>query len=143
MDLVRAGAAGYLTKHSASEELLQAIRDVHQGGTYFSPGIARNIRRETRAARACTPAPQARQRLSPREMQVLNLIAAGMPNKEIAYTLGISIKTVEKHRQQLIDKLDIHDTAGLTRYAVEHGYFHPPSAAPDGTTRQSQQRLAL
>jgi len=119
-DLLQAGAVGYLTKHSASEELLQAIRDVHKGGSYFSPVIARNLRkrlaRPNRAAQSTSHPP-----LSPRETQVLKLIAEGLPNKQIADVLGISIKTVEKHRQQLIDKLDIHDTAGLTRYAVERG----------------------
>ncbi len=128
-DLLRAGAVGYLTKHSASQELLQAIREVHEGAAYFSPEVTRALRKQPRAARQSNSPQQTRTRLSPREMQVLNLIAAGMPNKQIAYTLHISIKTVEKHRQQLIDKLDIHDTAGLTRYAVEHGYFQLPVAA--------------
>ncbi len=125
-EALAAGAAGYLTKHSASTELLQAIREVHHGGSYFSSSIARTLRNNLQRARlsAAHVPPQAR--LSPREKQVLSLLAQGMPNKEIAYTLKISIKTVEKHRQQLIDKLDIHDTAGLTRYAVEHGFVQAP-----------------
>jgi len=140
-ELLQAGAVGYLTKRSASAELLQAIRDVHSGGSYFSPGIARNIRKQIRAPDV-PRAGRRPSRLSPREAQVLGLIATGMPNKEIAYTLKISIKTVEKHRQQLIDKLDIHDTAGLTRYAVEHGYFQP--ATPPGRMPvHTQQQLPL
>jgi DNA-binding NarL/FixJ family response regulator len=140
-ELLQAGAVGYLTKHSASEELLQAIREVHTGGSYFSPGIARNIRKQNRAAHLGRGS-RGPSRLSPREAQVLGLIATGMPNKEIAYTLQISIKTVEKHRQQLIDKLDIHDTAGLTRYAVEHGYLQP-AVAPGKPTALAQQQLPL
>jgi DNA-binding NarL/FixJ family response regulator len=120
-DLIQAGAVGYMTKHSASGELLQAIREVHSGGSHFSPGIARSLRNRMRRTRSSSGSTQQRSLLSPREEQTLRLIAQGMPNKQIADVLKISIKTVEKHRQQIIDKLDIHDTAGLTRYAVEHG----------------------
>jgi len=137
-DLLQAGAVGYLTKHSASEELLQAIRDVHKGGSYFSPGVAKNIRKRlARPARAANS--PALHSLSPREGQVLKLIADGLPNKQIADALGISIKTVEKHRQQLIDKLDINDTAGLTRYAVERGYLTSQSLLPVKPGPASQQ----
>ncbi len=140
-DLLRAGAAGYLTKHSASEELLEAIRNVHEGRSYFSADVVRSLRKQPRPVRHAQQLQQVQTRLSPREMQVLSLIAAGMPNKQIAYTLRISIKTVEKHRQQLIDKLDIHDTAGLTRYAVEHGYYQA-GAAP-AKSSPAQQQLGL
>ncbi len=127
-ELLQAGAAGYLTKHSASAELLQAIREVHRGGTYFSPAIARWLRKPLRLPGRLDSSRTGRPHLSPRETQVLQLLARGMPNKQIAYSLQISIKTVEKHRQQLIDKLDIHDTAGLTRYAVEHGWLQSAPA---------------
>jgi len=140
-DMVKAGAMGYLTKHSASEDLLKAIRDVYAGGSYFSPAIARSVRRQARAGRRSDTS-RGLLALSPREAQVLNLIAAGMPNKQIAYTLHISIKTVEKHRQQLIDKLDIHDTAGLTRYAIEHGFAQGPAAAAR-LPQAAQQQLRL
>lgn len=141
-DLLRAGAVGYLTKHSASEVLLEAIRNVYGGGSYFSPEVTRSLRKQPGAARRIRSPQHIRPRLSPREMQVLSLISSGMPNKQIAYTLNISIKTVEKHRQQLIDKLDIHDTAGLTRYAVEHGYYQPAASAVK-TPSSSQQQLNL
>jgi len=129
-DLIQAGAAGYLTKHSASGELLQAIRDVHGGGSHFSPGIARSLRNRMRRTRSGGASSGQRNVLSPREEQTLRLIAQGLPNKQIADVLQISIKTVEKHRQQIIDKLDIHDTAGLTRYAVEHGMVPAAQPAP-------------
>ena len=125
-DVVResllAGAVGYITKRSASADLLQAIRNVHQGGSYFSPDIARRLGNRLRPNQGAPSQRLPRAvSLSQREAQVLQLIARGLPNKQIADVLGISIKTVEKHRQQLIDKLDIHDTAGLTRYAVDAG----------------------
>lgn len=126
-ELLKAGAVGYVTKNSASEELLRAIKDVYSGGSYFSPEIARRLRNQLRrrgAGRRVKPETM----LSGRERQVLQHIAQGLPNKQIADILGISIKTVEKHRQQLIEKLDIHDTAGLTRYAVDAGLV-PASGA--------------
>jgi DNA-binding NarL/FixJ family response regulator len=141
-DLLQAGAVGYLTKHSASEELLQAIRDVHRGGSYFSPGIARNIRKKIAQSNRTAAPGQPRLPLSPREAQVLKLIAEGLPNKQIAGVLGISIKTVEKHRQQLIDKLDIHDTAGLTRYAVERGVV-PAAQLTEARQKLTGQQLRL
>lgn len=119
-ELLKAGAVGYLTKQTASHELLQAIQEVHQGGSYFSPEVARRLRNRIKKTGAATGLPR-QVRLSERERQVLQLVARGLPNKQIADVLTISIKTVEKHRQQMIDKLDIHDTAGLTRYAVDSG----------------------
>lgn len=118
--VLEAGAAGYLTKHSAADELLTAIREVGDGKPYYSSRIAGRIqarlRRPVRSAQSAGPA-----KLTRREHQVLVLIAAGQPNKQIAFTLGLSIKTVEKHRQAAMDKLGIHDIAGLTRYAMSKG----------------------
>ena len=117
-----AGAAGYLIKQTSSHDLCTAIRDVHAGKTFFSPSISRHLKHQYE--KSTQPAGLSRKRsagLSPREMEVLQLIAEGRANKETASELGISIKTVEKHRQHLMEKLDIHDTAGLTRYAVSAG----------------------
>ena len=112
------GAAGYLVKQSAVHVLCDAIRKAHRGKEFFSSSIAK--RRDDRRQRS-GPAKKALAHLSSRETEVLQLIAEGNANKQTAAELGISIKTVEKHRQSLMAKLDIHDTAGLTRYAVAAG----------------------
>ncbi len=109
------GAAGYLIKQSAAHILPQAIRQIHQGERFFSPRIARRLQQRKLSTPAGGP------KLTPREMEVLQLIAEGHPNKKTADLLHISIKTVEKHRQSLMEKLDIHDTASLTRYAIATG----------------------
>jgi DNA-binding NarL/FixJ family response regulator len=117
------GAVGFLVKQTASNLLAEAIREVHQGGACFSPEIRRRLDYQEAKARANgdLPPKSGSCELSPREMEVLQLIAEGKANKETAWELGISIKTVEKHRQNLMEKLDIHDTAGLTRFAIETG----------------------
>jgi DNA-binding NarL/FixJ family response regulator len=116
------GAVGYLVKQNSAEQLVRAIREVAEGNRFFSPSIARRMhidsaRMEPGNGFGHTHASPAT-RLTPRQKEVLQLVAEGAPNKQVAAALGISIKTVEKHRQQLMDKLDIHDTAGLTRYAI-------------------------
>jgi DNA-binding NarL/FixJ family response regulator len=116
------GATGYLIKQTSARFLAQAIREVEKGNTFFSPSIAKRLRLQ----RQEVPDRKGRMktkltRLSSREVEVLQLIAEGEANKQIAAELGISIKTVEKHRDRLMRKLDIHDTAGLTRYAIESG----------------------
>ncbi len=116
------GASGYLIKQTASHVLPQAIRAVHQGKTYFSPIIAKRRNHQEQKARDKGELPgKVASPLSTREMEVLQLIAEGKANKETADELHISVKTVEKHRQSLMDKLNIHDTAGLTRYAISMG----------------------
>ena len=116
------GASGYLIKQTAAHVLPQAIRAVHQGKTYFSPIIAKRFNHQKQKARDMGELPgKAAPILSAREMEVLQLIAEGKANKETADELHISVKTVEKHRQSLMDKLNIHDTAGLTRYAISMG----------------------
>lgn len=115
------GASGFLEKQTSAEVLTQAIREVAAGKVFFSPAIQRRLRSAVRPMdRAGAPKANPA-RLTPRESEVLQLVAEGAANKQIAATLGISIKTVEKHRQQLMDKLNIHDTAGLTRYAISMG----------------------
>lgn len=107
------GASGYLVKQTAASDLLKAIREVNKGNAFFSPAIARVLLEQHRKS----PAENSRT-LTPREIEVLRLIARGLTNKEIGKELFISSKTVEKHRYRVMDKLDIHDVAGLTRYAV-------------------------
>ena len=116
------GAVGFLLKQTSAHEVCRAIREVRNGKTFFSPSISR------RQDRLHPPGPghaAAGKKngavLTSREMEVLQLIAEGKANKETASELGISMKTVEKHRENLMAKLDIHDTAGLTRYAIGAG----------------------
>jgi len=118
--LIAAGVAGYVLKESAFEELLAAVRAVAAGGRYVSP---------TLAARLLQCPADAAELLSPREQQVLRLIACGLVNKQIAARLGISIDTVRTHRNRLMEKLGLHTVAELTRYAVERGLV-PASGEP-------------
>jgi DNA-binding NarL/FixJ family response regulator len=116
------GAVGFLLKQTSSHDVCRAIREVQKGRTFFSPSIVRRQDRlhpqtPDRAGLLHKKAAQ----LTSREMEVLQLIAEGKANKETAGELGISMKTVEKHRENLMAKLDIHDTAGLTRYAISAG----------------------
>jgi len=120
--VIALGASGYLLKQTSAHVLAQAVREVHKGNTFFSPAIARRMHKRDE------PSPDHRERtrkkdarLSSREVEVLQLIAEGQANKQVAAELGISVKTVEKHRQRLMEKLNIHDTAGLTRYAITAG----------------------
>jgi DNA-binding NarL/FixJ family response regulator len=116
------GARGFLLKQTSSHELSRAIREVHKGNTFFSPSITRRRQELDRKSAARPGLPKAHLvHLTPREMEVLQLIAEGKANKETAAELGISTKTVEKHRENLMSKLNIHDTAGLTRYAIGAG----------------------
>jgi len=116
------GASGYLIKQTAAHVLPEAIRSVHRGKNYFSPIIAKRRNHQKQKARDQGELPgKTVTTLSTREMEVLQLIAEGKANKETADELNISVKTVEKHRQSLMDKLNIHDTAGLTRYAISMG----------------------
>ena len=119
-----AGAAGYLIKQTAADVLSKAIREVRQGNTFFSPSIADRLQGlsfESSDRRGVLKKSKKKTALSSRELEVLQLVAEGKANKQIARELGISIKTVEKHRQHLMRKLDLHDTAGLTRYAISAG----------------------
>jgi len=116
------GAVGFLLKQTSAHDVCRAIREVSKGNTFFSPSISKRLHH---------PPPQGPGRaalvkkngatLTSREMEVLQLIAEGKANKETASELRISIKTVEKHRENLMAKLNIHDTAGLTRYAIGAG----------------------
>jgi DNA-binding NarL/FixJ family response regulator len=118
-ELMMLKIAGYLLKQSEAELLPAAIRTAHNGGTYFSPAIARYLERQN--SNLAEPGHHRAAPLTSREAEVLQLIAEGKANKQTAAMLNLSVKTVEKHRQSLMKKLDIHDTAGLTRYAIDRG----------------------
>lgn len=116
---MKLGTHGYLLKESAGEELRAAIRAVYAGGTFFSPAV---VKRLTAAAAPQAPTAAALLRaLTPRERDVLDGVARGLTNKAIAAELGISRRTVEAHRESLMRKLEIHNVAGLTRFALEAG----------------------
>lgn len=121
------GASGYLLKQNSGQVLLHAIRQIVSGGSYLSKSIAARIQQREEQERIRRPNDSSNQTNSPnqiltsRETEVLQLLAEGFANKQIASELEISIKTVEKHRQSLMDKLNIHQIAGLTRYAIESG----------------------
>ena len=117
---IASGASGFLLKQTSAHDLSRAIRTVHKGNTFFSPSIARRLHDQKIPAGGGALRKKVA-RLSSRELEVLQLIAEGKANKETASELGISMKTVEKHRENLMAKLDIHDTAGLTRYAIGAG----------------------
>src|SRR3954447_15063049 len=116
------GAAGFLLKQTSSDVLAKAIREVQNGNKYFSPSISRGV--QNGHAKPLTDKGRIKAKgncLSSREVEVLQLIAEGKPNKQVAAELGVSFKTVDKHRQHLMSKLNIHDVAGLTRYAIAEG----------------------
>ncbi len=125
--VVMLGAAGYLIKQTSADLLSRAIREVQKGNTFFSPSIANRLHSlslELPDGRGAIKKKTIA--LSSREAEVLQLIAEGQANKQVARELGISVKTVEKHRQHLMSKLDLHDTAGLTRYAIAAGIIESP-----------------
>ncbi len=119
--LTDAGASGYLVKQTAANDLVTAIREAKKGNAFFSPAISKRLLDHYRLSLNRPPDQKKPTKLTPRELEVLQLIAEGYANKQIAGELFISIKTVEKHRQQLMHKLDIHDVASLTRYAISKG----------------------
>ncbi len=116
---MRIGTHGYILKNSAGEELRAAIRAVHAGGTFFSPAVVRKLTGAPPAE--VTNAAALLDTLTPRERDVLDGVARGLTNKAIAGELGISRRTVEAHRESLMRKLEIHNVAGLTRFALEVG----------------------
>jgi DNA-binding NarL/FixJ family response regulator len=116
------GAVGFLLKQTSAHDVCRAIREVQKGNTFFSSSVSRRLERlHPQSSDRIRPFNKKTAQLTSREMEVLQLIAEGKANKETASELGIGIKTVEKHREHLMEKLDIHDTAGLTRYAISAG----------------------
>jgi DNA-binding NarL/FixJ family response regulator len=116
LEALRAGIRGYVLKTRAAGELVQAIRDVCKGMFYLSSGISQTVI-DAFLGKINTPS----QALTPRELQVLQLVAEGKTTKEVAALLGISVKTAESHRTRIMQKLDVHETAGLVRYAIRRG----------------------
>jgi DNA-binding NarL/FixJ family response regulator len=119
-EMLRAGASGYLLKDSAFEELVRAIDAVATGQTYLSPAIA-NLVVESYLEKHDAQTGAAFTVLGRRERETLQLLAEGKTTKQIALTMGVSVKTVETHRQQIMTKLDVHSVAELTKYAVREG----------------------
>jgi DNA-binding NarL/FixJ family response regulator len=120
--LTEAGAVGYLVKDSSVNEVVKAVREAAKGNTFFSPSIAKRLLNHYRRSPGSTGNPVKRSMcLTSRENEVVQLVAEGLANKQIASELALSIKTVQKYRQQVMDKLNIHETAGLTRYAISRG----------------------
>jgi DNA-binding NarL/FixJ family response regulator len=135
------GGAGFLLKQAAAEELIKAIREVAAGNAFFSPTLSKRLVREYREAFLDGAPVEARAvQLSARESEVLQLIAEGLPSKGIAAELGIGIKTVGHHRQQLMNKLNVHDVAGLTRYALAKGIIRNHLSAPPETADRPPAR---
>ncbi len=116
---LRAGASGYLIKDSCLQELELAIRSVVRGEVFISPAVSKHVVDSLRNPEAMPASPL--ERLTRRQKEILQLIAEGMTTKEIAVRLNVSVKTVDTHRTQLMERLDIHDVAGLVRFAVAHG----------------------
>lgn len=114
---VRLGAAGYLLKDSALTELVAALRAVARGETYLTARVVAHLA----AALRTISQPQSPSDLSPRQVEVLRLVAGGLSSKEIARELALSVKTIETHRAQIMGRLEIHDIAGLVRYALRKG----------------------
>jgi DNA-binding NarL/FixJ family response regulator len=124
MESIRNGAQGYVRKDTTPEDLRAAIRSVHAGEGYFSPSIAHrlaNALREDATGATPRPAGPGVDALTNREREVLGLIGRGLLNKEVAATLGISVRTVEAHREAIMRKLEVRSVAGLTRAAIAAG----------------------
>jgi DNA-binding NarL/FixJ family response regulator len=120
VEALRAGVTGYVVKTKAAEDLVKAIREVSAGAVYMSPGVSRE------AVRAYLDGTEpSADGLTPREREVLQLVAEGKTTKEVAAVLGISVKTAESHRSRIMEKLDIHETASLVRYAIRLGVIQP------------------
>jgi DNA-binding NarL/FixJ family response regulator len=122
-EVLRAGAAGYVVKSSAAADLLQAIDAVKMGQSYLSPAITQQV--VDAIARPDDTAPSGVSMLTDREREVLQLIAEGLSSKEIAGVLGVSLKTIDSHRSNLMEKLDIHKVSGLVRFAIRAGLVEP------------------
>ena len=120
LEALQAGAVGYVLKTQAAVDIVQAIRDVLQGAIYMSPRVARAVVNAYLARSELPPDP-----LTSREREILQRIAEGQTTKEIAWRLGLSVKTVESHRIHLMRKLVIHETATLVRYAIRRGLTPP------------------
>jgi len=137
--VLKAGAMGYLVKQSSGEVVAKAIRELQKGKPFFTPSIAKYLKEGyQKSSDGVGLQKKSNIELTSREAELLQLIAEGQANKQVASELGISIKTVEKHRQHLMEKLGIHDIAGLTRFAIAAGIIESSvqsTFAPDASTK--------
>jgi DNA-binding NarL/FixJ family response regulator len=117
---LRAGMRGYVLKTQAAEDLVRAVHDVVSGKIFLSPSVSNVVVNGYLSGEKAPPDP-----LAPRERQVLQLVAEGQTSKAIAVVLGVSVKTAESYRAHVMEKLKIHDTAGLVRYAIRKGLVVP------------------
>jgi len=120
LEALQAGTVGYVLKTQAAVDIVQAIREVARGAIYLSPGVSEGVVEAYLTKRDLPPDP-----LTPREHQVLQLIVEGKTTKALAAFLGISVKTAESHRMRIMSKLDVHETAGLVRYAIREKLVLP------------------
>jgi DNA-binding NarL/FixJ family response regulator len=120
LEAFRGGLRGYVIKTQAAADLVQAIREIQRNALYVSPGISRTLVEAYLSKADLPPDP-----LTVREREVLQLVAEGRTTKEIATVLGVSVKTAETHRTKIMRKLEIHETAGLVRYAIRRGLVQP------------------
>lgn len=118
LEALRAGIRGYVLKAQAAADLITAIREVLRGAVYLSPGISKTVVDAYMGRAELPPDP-----LTDRERQVLQLVAEGKTTKEIAEVLGLSVKTADSHRTRIMQKLEIHETASLVRYAIRRGFI--------------------
>jgi DNA-binding NarL/FixJ family response regulator len=130
-EVLNAGARGFLLKTDAARDLVAAVEALRRGKTYFTPKVAAMVldgylRRENGAA----PAPPARSRLTPREREVVQLLAEGKSSKEVAVVLGLSVKTAETHRSNIMRKLALHSVSDLVLYAVRNNIVHMVQSTP-------------
>ncbi|MDR5683207.1 MAG: response regulator transcription factor [Armatimonadota bacterium] len=119
--MLRAGGAGYVLKRAAAEDLVSAVRAAHRGEAFLYPSVARLVVQDFLDRAAAKEEPASLDGLTPREREVLTLIAEGLTNQEIAKRLYISIKTVQTHRAHIMEKLNLHDRTELVRYAIRKG----------------------
>jgi len=120
LEALRAGIKGYVVKTQAAADLVRAISEVQKGMVYLSPGISQTVVQAYLTKSDVPPDP-----LTPREREVLQLVAEGKTTKQVAKLLGITQKTAESHRTRIMEKLDVHETASLVRYAVRRGLIQP------------------
>ncbi len=123
LSALRAGATGYLLKNVTPAEMELAIRAAARGEMYLSSGVSRHV--ITRSLKRVSEETSSLEKLTPRQREVLQLLAEGCSAKEVAQMLSISVRTAETHRSQIMDALDIHETAGLVRYAIRMGLIRP------------------
>jgi two-component system response regulator NreC len=120
-EAIRAGVSGYIVKRAVESELISAIQAVYRGDIYIHPAMTRALLKDVSPSLVTDEEPT--EPLSPREVQVLRLVAEGHTNRQIAEMLHVSVRTVESHRANLMGKLDLSSPAQLVRYALEHGFL--------------------